>query len=60
MQTLTESDLDALQQWLRGPTAPGRGNPITALRSGIGTLFSRILGGDKRHYESRSELFTVP
>jgi hypothetical protein len=60
VQTLTETDLDALQQWLRGPTAPGRSNPITALRSGIGTLFSRMLGGDKRHYEARSELFSVP
>jgi hypothetical protein len=60
VHTLTESDLDALQQWLKGPTAPGRSNPITALRSGIGTLFSRMLGGDKRHYEARSELFSVP
>jgi hypothetical protein len=60
VQTLTESDLDALQQWLRGPTAPGRSNPLTALRSGFGTLFSRILGGDKRHYEARSEIFSVP
>ena len=60
VQTLTETDLDALQQWLRGPTAPGRSNPITAIRSGIGTLFSRMLGGDKRHYEARSELFSVP
>jgi hypothetical protein len=60
IQTLTETDLDALQQWLRGPTAPGRSNPITAVKSGIGTLFSRILGGDKRHYEARSEIFSVP
>ncbi|MEO7085865.1 MAG: hypothetical protein ABI442_16790 [Gemmatimonadaceae bacterium] len=60
VQTLTETDLDALNQWLRGPTAPGRSNPITAIRSGLGTLFSRILGGDKRHYEVRSELFSVP
>ncbi len=59
VQTLTETDLGALQQWLRGPSAPGNSNPLTALRSGIGKLLSRILGGDKRHYEPRSEEFTV-
>jgi hypothetical protein len=60
VQTLTETDLDALQQWLRGPTAPGKSNPLTAFRSGIGRLFSRILGGGKRHYEGRSAVFDVP
>ena len=60
VQTLTESDLDALQQWMRGPSAPGKGNPITSLKSGLGTLVSRLLGGDKRHYEERSEQFSVP
>ena len=60
VQTLTETDLDALQQWLRGPTAPGKSNPLTAIRSGFGRLFSRILGGGKRHYEGRSGVFEVP
>ena len=59
VQTLTVSDLDALQQWLRGPEPPSR-NPLKAIRSGIGTLVSRLLGGDKRHYERRSEVFTAP
>ncbi len=59
VQTLTVSDLDALQQWLRGPEAPSR-NPLKAIRNGIGTLVSRLLGGDKRHYERRSDVFTVP
>jgi len=59
VQTLTVSDLDALQQWLRGPEAPSK-NPLKAIRNGIGTLVSRLLGGDKRHYERRSEVFTVP
>lgn len=58
-RTLTESDLDALQQWLNGPAAPGKGNPITAVRSGLGIVLSRVLGGDKRHYEARSGEFTV-
>ena len=59
VQTLTVSDLDALQQWLRGPEAPSR-NPLKAIRNGIGTLISRLLGGDKRHYERRSDVFRVP
>jgi hypothetical protein len=59
VQTLTVSDLDALQQWLRGPEAPSK-NPLKAIRSGIGTLVSRLLGGDKRHYERRSDIFTIP
>ncbi|HEX3866032.1 MAG TPA: hypothetical protein VHV78_04735, partial [Gemmatimonadaceae bacterium] len=60
VQTLTESDLDALQQWLHGPSAPGHGNPITTLRSGVGTLLSRMLGGDKRQYKQQSEPLVVP
>jgi hypothetical protein len=58
-RTLTESDLDALQQWLNGPSAPGKGNPITAVRSGLGIVLSRVLGGDKRHFEARSGEFVV-
>ncbi|HXD49789.1 MAG TPA: hypothetical protein VN600_13495 [Gemmatimonadaceae bacterium] len=58
-RTLTESDLDALQQWLNGPSAPGKANPITAVRSGLGIILSRVLGGDKRHFEARSGEFTV-
>jgi len=60
LQTLTESDLDALQQWLHGPTAPNKSNPITAIRSGFGRLFSRMLGGGKAVYEERSGVFSVP
>ena len=60
IETLTVSDLDALEQWLRGPSAPAHGNPLKAIRGGVGTLLSRLLGGDKRHYEQRSGVFTVP
>jgi len=59
VQTLTETDLDALQQWLRGPTAPQKSNPFTAIRSGIGRLFSRMLGGGKQLYQGRSGVFEV-
>ena len=60
IQTLTVSDLDALEQWLRGPSAPTRSNPLKAIRGGVGTLLSRLLGGDQRHYEQRSGVFGVP
>jgi hypothetical protein len=57
VQTLTVSDLDALEQWLRGSSAPRRSNVFRGIWSGIGTLVSRILGGDKRKYEQRSDVF---
>lgn len=60
VQTLTESDLDALQRWLRGdfePAVRGKNSPVSAISNGIGTLLSRVLGGDKRHYERRSAAF---
>ena len=60
VQSLTESDLDALQQWLRGPSGPAKSNPISAIRSGVGTFLSRALGGDKRHYAQKSGDFSVP
>ena len=60
VQTLTETDLDALQQWLRGPTSPQKSNPVTAVSSGIGRLFSRMLGGGKQVIQERSGVFEVP
>lgn len=57
VRTLTESDLDALQQWLNGATAPTKSNPVTSVRSGLGIILSRVLGGDKRHFEARSGEF---
>jgi hypothetical protein len=57
VQTLTVSDLDALEQWLRGSSAPQRGGVFRGIWSGLGTLVSRILGGDKRKYDQRSDVF---
>jgi hypothetical protein len=58
VQTLTVSDLDALEQWLRGSSAPQH-SVLRGIWSGLGTLVSRILGGDKRKYEQKSEVFEV-
>jgi hypothetical protein len=59
VQTLTESDLDALQQWIRGPDAPGKGNPVNTIRSGVGTIVSRLLG-NKNTYQQQSATFSAP
>jgi hypothetical protein len=61
VQTLAQSDLDATLQWLKGPTAPGKtSNPLTTITSGLGTLFSRLLGGAQSKYEQPSKVFSVP
>jgi hypothetical protein len=60
VQPMLESDLDALLQWTRGPTAPGKSSPLTSIRGGVGRLLSRVLGGDKQHYEARTGVFAVP
>ena len=60
VQSLSESDLDASLQWLRGSSGPVKGNPITALRSGLGTFLSRALGGGKQDYRVKSGRFIVP
>jgi len=60
VETLSVSDLDELQRWLSGelqPAVRGKRAPFSALRRGFGTLLSRVLGGEKRHYEARSGIF---
>ena len=62
VETLSMSDLDEVERWLRGelkPAVRGQRNPGTALTRGLRTLFVRLLGGEKRHYEKRSETFEV-
>ena len=60
VETLALSDLDEVERWLRGelrPAVRGQRNPGTALGRGLKTLTSRLLGGETRHYEVRSETF---
>ncbi len=62
IEALSVSDLDELERWLRGelrPAVRGKRAPLSALRRGLGTLLSRILGGETRHYEARSGTFTA-
>jgi hypothetical protein len=60
VETLSLSDLDEVQRWLRGelkPAVSGKKNPGTALGRGVQTLVVRLLGGEKRHYEARTGTF---
>ncbi len=60
VETLSLSDLDEVERWLRGEVRPavrGRRNPGTALTRGLRTLVVRLLGGERRHYELRSATF---
>jgi hypothetical protein len=61
VETLAETDLDALEQWMRGPTAPGNtSNPLTVVRGGVSALLSRVLGGETPKYRTTSPIFRVP
>lgn len=60
IEALSVSDLDQLERWLRGelrPAVSGRGNPVNAVSSGLRTLVTRVLGGERRQYRKRSGAF---
>jgi hypothetical protein len=60
IETLSLTELDEVEQWLRGelkPAVRGKKNPGTAISRGVRTLMVRLLGGEKRHYEARSGTF---
>ena len=62
LEVLSMSDLDEIERWLRGelrPAVRGKRNPGTALGRGIGRLATRLLGGENRRYEQRTETFRV-
>jgi hypothetical protein len=62
VSTLSYSDLEAWQAWVRGeaqPAVQGRKNPATAVQRGLGSLLSRVLGGETQSYERRSAVFTA-
>ena len=62
ISTLSLSDLDAWQRWLRGeaqPAVQGKKSLPTAMQRGIGSLLSRVLGGETQSYDTRSGIFTA-
>lgn len=60
VETLSLTELDEVEQWLRGelkPAVRGKKNPGTAVGRGVRTVMVRLLGGEKRRYEARSGTF---
>lgn len=60
VETLSLSDLDEVERWLRGelrPAVRGQRNPGTVLGRGLKTLASRLLGGERREYVARTGVF---
>jgi hypothetical protein len=62
VETLSLSDLDEVERWLRGelqPAVRGERNPGTVLGRGLKTLASRLLGGERREYVARTGVFAT-
>ena len=60
VEMLSLSDLDEVEHWLRGelrPAVQGKRNPAGVVGRGLRTLFVRLLGAERRHYEVRSKEF---
>ena len=60
VEMLSLSDLDEVERWLRGelrPAVRGQRNPGGVLGRGLRSLFVRLLGAERRHYEVRSKTF---
>lgn len=60
VETLSLTELDEVERWLRGemkPAVRGQKNPGTAVGRGVRTVIVRLLGGEKRRYETRSGTF---
>ncbi|HEX2092279.1 MAG TPA: hypothetical protein VHG28_07740 [Longimicrobiaceae bacterium] len=61
IETLSLSDLEELQRWLRGEAGPavqGRRSVGRAVESGLRRAFVRIIGLPERKYEARSPTFS--
>ena len=62
VETLSLSDLDELERWLRGELGPAVPNPVkagNALTRGLRTLVARLLGGERTQYQAKSGRFEV-
>ena len=60
IETLSLTELDEVEQWLRGEVKPavrGKKNPGTAVGRGMRTVMVRLIGGEKRRYETRTGTF---
>lgn len=60
IEALSLTELDEVERWLRGelkPAVRGKKNAGTAVGRGVKTVVVRLLGGEKRRYETRSPTF---
>lgn len=60
VETLSLTELDEVERWLRGelkPAVRGQRNPVTPVTKGLRTVFVRLIGGERRHFELRSGSF---
>lgn len=60
IESLSLTELDEVERWLRGelkPAVRGQKNPGTAVGRGVRTVVVKLLGGEKRRYETRSGTF---
>ena len=62
VEVLSLSDLNEVERWLRGEVRPalrGERNPGTAVTRTVRSFFVRLLGGEQRHYQTRTATFTA-
>ncbi|MBC7842165.1 MAG: hypothetical protein H7099_07625 [Gemmatimonadaceae bacterium] len=62
IEVLSLSDLDEVERWLRGEVRPalrGDRNPGTAVTRTVRGFFVRLLGGERRHYQTQTRPFTA-
>jgi hypothetical protein len=60
VETLSLTELNEVERWLRGelkPAVRGERNPVAPVTTGLRTVFVRLIGGERRHYELRSGTF---
>lgn len=63
IETLSLTDLQELEHWLRGELSPavgGKSSVSSALTDGVRRLFVRVLGMPSRRFEARSPRFSSP
>jgi hypothetical protein len=62
IEVLSLSDLDEVERWLRGEVRPalrGDRNPGTAVTRTVRSFFVKLLGGERRHYQTQTKPFTA-
>lgn len=62
IEVLSLTDLEEVERWLRGEVRPalrGDRNPGTAVTRTVRTFFVRLLGGERRHYQTQTRPFTA-